>query len=254
MQEAGGDDPVPLAGVDTDQLTTGLLTEGEQPAVDAQALAAPLDAEADDEDGHVHGDQGEGDDRATGRPEQVLGGDDLLLARLGVLGAVEADGRLDHALGADRSVAALAAHRRPPVGVAVTGGVGAHRGDATGAPRPRTAPGPGGNVHRSWPRPVNDELEAELEHLARTPQLLVACDYDGTVAPIVDDPMAGHPATRHGGRPPGPGRPAQHPRGDHLRAVPAGPGRPLPPAHRDPPRRQPRRRVRPRLRQAPLPA
>lgn len=29
--------------------------------------------------------------------------------------------------------------------------------------------------------------------LARTPQLLVACDYDGTIAPIVDDPMAAHP-------------------------------------------------------------
>ncbi|MET0880024.1 MAG: trehalose-phosphatase [Acidimicrobiales bacterium] len=41
--------------------------------------------------------------------------------------------------------------------------------------------------------PVNDELEAELEHLARTPQLLIACDYDGTIAPIVDDPMAATP-------------------------------------------------------------
>ena len=37
------------------------------------------------------------------------------------------------------------------------------------------------------------ELEAEIRHLARTPQLLVACDYDGTVAPIVDDPMAATP-------------------------------------------------------------
>mgnify|MGYP001242790178 CR=1 FL=1 len=36
-------------------------------------------------------------------------------------------------------------------------------------------------------------LEAEIAHLARTPQLLVACDYDGTVAPIVDDPMAATP-------------------------------------------------------------
>ena len=41
--------------------------------------------------------------------------------------------------------------------------------------------------------PVNDALEAELEHLARTPQLLIACDYDGTIAPIVDDPMAADP-------------------------------------------------------------
>ncbi len=37
------------------------------------------------------------------------------------------------------------------------------------------------------------DLEEQLPHLARTPQLLVACDYDGTVAPIVDDPMAAHP-------------------------------------------------------------
>ena len=29
--------------------------------------------------------------------------------------------------------------------------------------------------------------------LARVPRLLVACDYDGTVAPIVDDPMKAHP-------------------------------------------------------------
>jgi trehalose-phosphatase len=40
---------------------------------------------------------------------------------------------------------------------------------------------------------IPPELEAELPHLARTPQLLVACDYDGTVAPIVDDPMSAHP-------------------------------------------------------------
>ncbi len=40
---------------------------------------------------------------------------------------------------------------------------------------------------------TTDELEAALELLAHTPQLLVACDYDGTVAPIVDDPMAAHP-------------------------------------------------------------
>jgi trehalose 6-phosphate phosphatase len=40
---------------------------------------------------------------------------------------------------------------------------------------------------------VEAELESKTEHLARTPQLLVACDYDGTVAPIVDDPMAATP-------------------------------------------------------------
>ena len=31
--------------------------------------------------------------------------------------------------------------------------------------------------------------DARLGQLARAPQLLVACDYDGTIAPIVDDPM-----------------------------------------------------------------
>lgn len=36
-------------------------------------------------------------------------------------------------------------------------------------------------------------LNERLAELARTPQLLVACDYDGTVAPVVDDPMAASP-------------------------------------------------------------
>ncbi len=40
---------------------------------------------------------------------------------------------------------------------------------------------------------VGAPLEARMAHLARAPQLLVACDYDGTVAPLVDDPMAAHP-------------------------------------------------------------
>lgn len=36
-------------------------------------------------------------------------------------------------------------------------------------------------------------LDERLEQLARSPQLLVACDYDGTIAPIVDDPMKALP-------------------------------------------------------------
>ncbi|WP_307722911.1 trehalose-phosphatase, partial [Gandjariella thermophila] len=32
------------------------------------------------------------------------------------------------------------------------------------------------------------ELRRALVRLARTPRLLVACDYDGTLAPIVADP------------------------------------------------------------------
>ena len=37
------------------------------------------------------------------------------------------------------------------------------------------------------------ELVAGLDRLATAPQLLVACDYDGTIAPIVDDPMKALP-------------------------------------------------------------
>ena len=36
-------------------------------------------------------------------------------------------------------------------------------------------------------------LEAQLDHLAKSPKLLVTCDYDGTLAPIVDDPSRAHP-------------------------------------------------------------
>jgi len=39
------------------------------------------------------------------------------------------------------------------------------------------------------------ELRRALAQLARTPRLLVACDYDGTLAPIVPDPQRGRPAT-----------------------------------------------------------
>lgn len=40
---------------------------------------------------------------------------------------------------------------------------------------------------------ISAELTEELKKLAHNPQLLVACDYDGTMAPIVDDPMAAYP-------------------------------------------------------------
>lgn len=39
----------------------------------------------------------------------------------------------------------------------------------------------------------DDELLSQLDSAARAPQLLVACDYDGTLAPIVDDPAEAHP-------------------------------------------------------------
>jgi trehalose-phosphatase len=41
--------------------------------------------------------------------------------------------------------------------------------------------------------PIDRDLEARLTQLAPVPQLLVACDYDGTVADIVDDPMKALP-------------------------------------------------------------
>lgn len=42
-------------------------------------------------------------------------------------------------------------------------------------------------------RDVPDELTAALRELARVPVLLVASDYDGTIAPIVDDPTQAKP-------------------------------------------------------------
>ncbi len=37
------------------------------------------------------------------------------------------------------------------------------------------------------------ELADRIRHLARVPNLLVACDYDGVLAPLVDDPMQARP-------------------------------------------------------------
>ncbi|MGH3727368.1 MAG: trehalose-phosphatase [Micromonosporaceae bacterium] len=41
--------------------------------------------------------------------------------------------------------------------------------------------------------PGGTELRGAVTRLARTPQLLVACDYDGTIAPIVEDPSQAAP-------------------------------------------------------------
>ncbi len=43
------------------------------------------------------------------------------------------------------------------------------------------------------PGELDEELRAAVRRIARTPQLLVACDYDGTLAPIVDDPTHASP-------------------------------------------------------------
>ncbi|GAB3227324.1 hypothetical protein GCM10027447_18310 [Glycomyces halotolerans] len=39
----------------------------------------------------------------------------------------------------------------------------------------------------------SEELRSALTRLARVPQLLIACDYDGTLAPIVTDPSQAQP-------------------------------------------------------------
>ena len=40
---------------------------------------------------------------------------------------------------------------------------------------------------------IAEDLRAAIVRIARTPNLLVACDYDGTLAPIVDDPTKAWP-------------------------------------------------------------
>ncbi len=47
------------------------------------------------------------------------------------------------------------------------------------------SPGPEGTL--------DAELRAALGRIARVPQLLVGCDYDGTLAPLVDDPARADP-------------------------------------------------------------
>ena len=43
------------------------------------------------------------------------------------------------------------------------------------------------------PSGLDPELRAALGRIARVPQLLIGCDYDGTLAPLVDDPAAAGP-------------------------------------------------------------
>ena len=42
-------------------------------------------------------------------------------------------------------------------------------------------------------RRLAPELHRAVANLARTPRLLVACDYDGTLAPLVADPERARP-------------------------------------------------------------
>lgn len=51
----------------------------------------------------------------------------------------------------------------------------------------------GPNHHPSSDGTIDAGLRAALGRIARVPQLLVGCDYDGTLAPLVDDPTTAHP-------------------------------------------------------------
>jgi len=45
---------------------------------------------------------------------------------------------------------------------------------------------------------LDADVRAALGRIARVPQLLVACDYDGTLAPLVDDPTRVEPQDLNG--------------------------------------------------------
>jgi trehalose-phosphatase len=49
------------------------------------------------------------------------------------------------------------------------------------------------SFHETRSRPLSPDLRRAVAQVARTPRLLVACDYDGTLAPIVEDPGQARP-------------------------------------------------------------
>src|SRR5690348_16540401 len=69
---------------------------------------------------------------------------------------------------------------------------------APNAPAIAEASRPAGGAHvDDPPQPAAASLDAALRHalanLARSPRVLVACDYDGTLAPITADPRSVRP-------------------------------------------------------------
>ena len=100
---------------------------------------------------------------------------------------------------------------------------------------------------------LTPQLLAELKILARTPGLLVACNYGGTLCDggrhLHRDPAAGQCRDR----PPRAGRPAQYPRRRHFRPVPARSRGRLTAARRGAPGGLARCRVRHGLRPRPVP-
>ena len=94
---------------------------------------------------------------------------------------------------------------------------------------------------------LDTELRAALGRIARVPQLLVGCDYDGTLAPLVDDPTAAGPLPEAVAAVRALAALPQTVVAVDLGAGAARPGNALPPPERGAPRRQPRLGVRPRL-------
>src|SRR5690606_6119838 len=208
---------VPLAGghADDGHAVEGALTDE---ATAPGQVVGPGQAEPDHVHRHVDGDEHLRDDR-PGRGQGRRTAVDLLATRPGALRAVEPDGGLDHALRADGPAAALTGHPGPNPRMAVAGGhLGGHSANLSGEsgddggeepPRvddqqaeandddapaaPRARPTATTDPPATTGRVAPGELAARAAHLARAPQLLVACDYDGTVAPLVDDPMAALP-------------------------------------------------------------
>ena len=64
------------------------------------------------------------------------------------------------------------------------------RGTGAAAGLPGPVPGADADISPAW---LDLPLRRALAEIARTPRLLVACDYDGTLAPIVADPWSAYP-------------------------------------------------------------
>ena len=77
--------------------------------------------------------------------------------------------------------------RRRPLGPVVPDRAGSsgHRGDGVSESANDESPAAADDL--------DPELRAAIGRIARVPQLLVACDYDGTLAPIVEDPSRAVP-------------------------------------------------------------
>src|SRR2546425_413995 len=64
---------------------------------------------------------------------------------------------------------------------------------ALNSPAREPSGSPSGGLPLPAPDALDPELRAAVARVARVPMLLVACDYDGTLAPIVEDPSTATP-------------------------------------------------------------